>query len=549
MSKKFLTLLFIFILNACGSETELAPLTSKLLGSPVVVSNIVSFNGIRQNYTITKTDTAVTIKDNVGDDGIKTISSATSLKFLDVNINLTISDLSKQISAKDLNSLIELYIAFFNRVPDADGLAYWIGQILSGQNFNDIAETFYRAGINYSSLTGYSAGMSNTDFINVIYRNVLGRPYGADTEGLTYWTNQLVSGVESRGTLVSSIITAAHGLKNDPTYFWVASLLENKISIAKAFAVEQGLNYNSPTESIKQGMAIIAGVTSTETSKAAAIFSSLSIQGLPIVYSGCATAKVNGQPGSGSDFAKIIGDFTVSTNTWGKGFSTGWTDCLTSSSLTSTGVKAQFDWDWPYDPIGPNPVRSYSQIVYTPDQGTGIWKGVSCNPSPQYDCKNIPGQQGFNPLPITQVGSMTVTHDIEITTTGYNQTFYSFFLDPKNTQFIESSPALVEMCICLHPQARGPHDVVGTITVSGNIFWVEYWKDIVDGHNYVGIAFESQKEIFKTSIPLKPFFDYIIQNNLLPSNYYIHSIQLGTEAINGKGTFKVNEFHISKNDL
>jgi hypothetical protein len=71
--------------------------------------------------------------------------------------------------------LQELYVAFFNRVPDADGLEYWIGQYQGGQGINQIAEAFYNAGAQYSSLTEFSATMSNSDFVNVIYQNVLGR--------------------------------------------------------------------------------------------------------------------------------------------------------------------------------------------------------------------------------------------------------------------------------------------------------------------------------------------------------------------------------------
>lgn len=254
----------------------------------------------------------------------------------------------------------------------------------------------------------------------------------------------------------------------------------------------------------------------------------------PTVYSGCANS---------TDYAKMIGDFTVSTNTWGKGTLTGWTDCLTSASLTATGIIAQFDYEWPNTG---NAVKAYNQIVYTPDPGTGTWKGVTCHPSPQDDCSTALGRRGLNPIRIDQVNALTLTHDVSVVDTGYSQTFYTFFLDPRSAQIADNSAALVEMAINLHPLAQGPHDVVGTITVSGNTFWVEYWTSIVDGHPYVGLAFESQNKFFKGSLPVKPFFDYAIQNNLLPSNYYIHAIELGSEAFYGKGTFKINEFRVTK---
>ena len=48
----------------------------------------------------------------------------------------------------------------------------------------------------------------------------------------------------------------------------MADLLDNKIVVADAFAVDWGLNYNTPEDSIANGMAIAAAVTPTDTSAA-----------------------------------------------------------------------------------------------------------------------------------------------------------------------------------------------------------------------------------------------------------------------------------------
>jgi hypothetical protein len=63
---------------------------------------------------------------------------------------------------------------------------------------------------------------------------------------------------------VSTILDAAHTFKNDATYGWVANLLDNKIALAQIFAVNLALNYNTPGESITQGMKIAAAVTPTD---------------------------------------------------------------------------------------------------------------------------------------------------------------------------------------------------------------------------------------------------------------------------------------------
>jgi Domain of unknown function (DUF4214)/FG-GAP-like repeat/RTX calcium-binding nonapeptide repeat (4 copies) len=223
------------------------------------------------NFTIKKLNGEIityTVKDKNGKYGNDTFTNVEALKFSDKTINLTIQSQASAIPVADVTRLSELYVAFFNRIPDADGLSYWISQKASGQTINQIADTFYEAGVQYSSLTGFTSAMSNADFINVVYRNVLGRKDGADAEGLMYWTGKLASGSATRGSLVSSILDSAHTFKGDATYGSVADLLDNKIKVAKTFAVDWGLNYNTPSESIINGMAIAAAITPSSTAAA-----------------------------------------------------------------------------------------------------------------------------------------------------------------------------------------------------------------------------------------------------------------------------------------
>jgi hypothetical protein len=203
--------------------------------------------------------------------GTNTLRHIERLQFADKTINLSIQTQAAAAPHADVNRLAELYVAFFNRVPDADGLSYWISQLGAGQSVAQIAEAFYNAGIQYASLTGFSAGMTNADFVNVIYKNVLGRSEGADAGGLAYWSGELVSGRASHGSLVTDILNSAHSFKGDATYGWVANLLDNKLTVAKTFAVDWGLNYNTAAESISQGMAIAAAVTPTGTTAALAL--------------------------------------------------------------------------------------------------------------------------------------------------------------------------------------------------------------------------------------------------------------------------------------
>ena len=231
-------------------------------------SDTVLAIGEIKNYSVQKTSSGYMLVDRTGSDGSDKLTNIEAIRFSDKTINLTVQAKAASAPQADVTRLVELYTAFFNRVPDADGMSFWIDEMKSGKTVNQVAESFYNAGVNYSSLTGFTATMKNTDFINVIYKNVLGRKDGADAGGLSFWDGALTSGQASRGTLVTNILDSAHTFKGDKTWGWVADLLDNKITVAKKFSIDMGLNYNTPEESITKGMAIASAITATDTSAA-----------------------------------------------------------------------------------------------------------------------------------------------------------------------------------------------------------------------------------------------------------------------------------------
>lgn len=186
------------------------------------------------------------------------------LSFQDYSVNLGIRSNAASIAKTDLATLEELYVAFFNRIPDADGLNYWINQLKAGNSIAQIGNSFYEAAIFYSAQTGYSANMAPEAFVHLVYKNALGRSDGADAGGLNYWVTQLNNKTETPGTLVKTILGTAHNFKGDATWGWVADLLDNKTKVAQTFAVDWGLNFLTPEASITQGMNIAKLITPTD---------------------------------------------------------------------------------------------------------------------------------------------------------------------------------------------------------------------------------------------------------------------------------------------
>lgn len=224
----------------------------------------VRFNEKLANYKITKTGVSYSIQSKTGLDGNDVVTGVEALKFADMTVNLEIQGKAANTKPENLSKLIELYIAFFNRIPDANGLSYWLDQLNNGTKLNQIADAFFAAGVQFSKETGFTSDMSSKEFINRIYINTLGRTTGADADGLAYWTKELESGRETHGSLVQKILSAAHTFKTDATYSWVSNLLDNKILVGLTVAVDLGINFNTEAESISKGMEIANAITPTD---------------------------------------------------------------------------------------------------------------------------------------------------------------------------------------------------------------------------------------------------------------------------------------------
>lgn len=290
------------------------------LAAPIAVEIV----GKRSSYRILRTASGTTYLEHVATGDVTSIaSSPAAVKFSDMTINLESGIHAHAIPSTDLVTLIELYIAFFNRVPDADGLNYWVDQFKTGMTIDQIADSFYAAAIQYSALTGYASSMTPSEFVAAIYRNVLARsgataPPAADVD---YWAQKLTNGQETKGSLVRSMLNSAHSFKGNATWGWVADLLDNRKNVGYYVAVQHGINYNSPEESIEKGSAISAAVTSVNT-----------VQALALVEVGETTFNT-GTP------AAVVGTALPAKTP----SDTGLPDWLITSSTSSlTGVKTTF---------------------------------------------------------------------------------------------------------------------------------------------------------------------------------------------------------------
>ncbi|MEZ5375564.1 MAG: DUF4214 domain-containing protein [Acidimicrobiales bacterium] len=90
--------------------------------------------------------------------------------------------------ASDADTL-RLYRAFFERDPDLVGIKYWIDQSRNGTSYDDMAYSF---AYSQEFTTRYS-NLTDRQFLEVVYRNVLGR--APDQAGFDYWYNEILKGL------------------------------------------------------------------------------------------------------------------------------------------------------------------------------------------------------------------------------------------------------------------------------------------------------------------------------------------------------------------
>ncbi|MCJ7602506.1 MAG: DUF4214 domain-containing protein [Desulfobulbaceae bacterium] len=137
------------------------------------------------------------------------------------------------------NDLItQLYVAYYDRAPDPEGLTYWANLYSNGTlTLAGIGENFAmdtEARSLYPFLK-YPGILSSSDFITSLYTNMFNR--APDAEGLAYWQGQLTSGATSPGQMIIDIIYGAAANTSAQSVQDYATV-ENKVAVGIYYVTE-----------------------------------------------------------------------------------------------------------------------------------------------------------------------------------------------------------------------------------------------------------------------------------------------------------------------
>lgn len=231
----------------------------------------VRLAGHQTRYTLTVESGVISVTDR-SIDGIGTVSldniELISFEIADTAFNgpmdLRMFSGHADLDPAALAIFVEMYIAYFNRAPDAVGLGFWGTAFANGTSLEDIATLF--AGQDETSAL-YPENFGTLRFISEIYGNVLGR--APDLDGLMFWEAALESGFVTRGDFILELLmgakaelpaTAAPELAErqaeDQRY------LEMKTELGVLFALERGM---SDTSAAAQVMRLFDGSSESFT--------------------------------------------------------------------------------------------------------------------------------------------------------------------------------------------------------------------------------------------------------------------------------------------
>ena len=130
------------------------------------------------------------------------ITDITTLSFNDRTVNV-IGDIKStfdQITGLNTDSgqMFRLYNAAFKRLPDPDGLKYWIKNFSSKIDDERAVASSFLASEEFKQR--YGENVSNAKYVETLYTNVLGRNY--DQDGYNYWLGNLNNGTETKHELL-----------------------------------------------------------------------------------------------------------------------------------------------------------------------------------------------------------------------------------------------------------------------------------------------------------------------------------------------------------
>ena len=159
----------------------------------------------RDNYSIEINPFGAKVHDRRSSgDGTDLVSNVELLQFEDSTWELSRFDGGIELSPEAFTTFAEMYIAYFNRAPDSEGLFFWADALSTGVTLDEIAALFFDQP---ETRALYPNPDDVEGFVEAVYGNVLGR--AIDQEGFDFWVSVLREGSIARPSFMLEVLRGA----------------------------------------------------------------------------------------------------------------------------------------------------------------------------------------------------------------------------------------------------------------------------------------------------------------------------------------------------
>jgi hypothetical protein len=153
--------------------------------------------------------------------------------------------------------------------------------------------------------------------------------------------------------------------------------------------------------------------------------------------------------------------------------------------------------------------------------------------------------------------SLVVEHELEIQGRGEHNVATSLWLTNSGEIGASPSPSIIiaELMIWSYATAQhlnpaGSH--TGNFDSGGHTWevWLDKnWGDVSGAHanNWVYLTFRAKSPNLKARFDVMEFTRFAIEQQILPTDFYIADLELGTEIMSGSGLAWVKQFEVAVN--
>ncbi len=232
---------------------------------------------------------------------------------------------------------------------------------------------------------------------------------------------------------------------------------------------------------------------------------------------------------SGAGKAQTKDGWYVLNNAWGAGALKENTDFSINSSYNKNDITAgaTFNWSFPLVTESYPAIRAYPEVIF--------------GPAPMGGGQKVTDTAGVFPIKVDALDALTIDYDVSFqgNTGGFNVAYDIWFTDKAGGA---RDTVTTELMIWVH---KGDFDAMGKL-VGTYKEGDATAKIYASGDSYIAVVFDQDRP--KGQIDLVAVIDKLESLNLMSSQEYLASIELGAEVVSGSGSLKINnlDFNVTE---